>query len=147
MRHEQNRRHNKSTRSQNTAEMPGKTPEQNGNKPLGNSTPDVEMKDDISAAKKGGRGKNAAQGENMTVVVPLSKTNKSAAPPTDAEGDIAMDEEAAEGETPEVVDPVAQTISSKLCPEIKEGSELRANGAFPSHQERLFPVGKGCCVV
>ena len=93
--------------------MPSKTPNQNGNEPVGNGvngTQDVEMNDDTSA-QKGGKGKNVAKGENMTVVVPPSKANKPSGDKADAEGDVEMDE-AAVGE--EVVDPVAQTITCKL---------------------------------
>ena len=88
--------------------MPSKTPNQNGNDPVENgvnNTQDVEMNDDSSAAKKGGKGKNVSQGENMTVVVPPSK-GSSGSP---ADGDVDMDEAGAQVE--EVVDPVAQTIA------------------------------------
>lgn len=92
--------------------MPSKTPNQNGNEPSQNGvngTQDVEMNDDTSA-QKGGKGKNVAKGENMTVVVPPSKANKPSGDKADAEGDVEMDEAAAEEE---VVDPVAQTITCK----------------------------------
>lgn len=88
--------------------MPSKTPNQNGNDPV-NSTQDAEMNDDSSAAKKGGKGKNVAEGENLTVVVPPSKGSKPSGLAGD--GDVEMDEAAAEVE--EVVDPVAQTIACK----------------------------------
>ena len=93
--------------------MPSKTPNKNGNEPVGNgvnATQDVEMNDDTSA-QKGGRGKNVAKGENMTVVVPPSKANKPSGDKADAEGDVEMDE-ATVGE--EVVDPVTQTITCRL---------------------------------
>lgn len=93
--------------------MPSKTPNQNGNEPAGNGvsdTPDVEMNDDTSA-QKGGKGKNVAKGENMTVVIPPSKANKPSGDKADAEDDVEMDEAAATEE--EVVDPVAQTITCK----------------------------------
>ncbi|RSL39138.1 hypothetical protein CEP53_014291 [Fusarium sp. AF-6] len=87
--------------------MPGKTPN-NGKKPLENGIQkkkDVEMKDSSKA-----KGKKAAKDgdEEMTVVVPPSKSSKkSAQASADAEGDVAMDEE--EEETK--VDPVVQTVA------------------------------------
>ena len=86
--------------------MPSQTPNQNGNDPV-NNTRDVEMNDDSLSAKKGGKGKNISQGENMTVVVPPSNGGKPSV--LTADGDIEMDEAAAK--IKEVVDPVAQTIA------------------------------------
>ncbi|KAJ3538097.1 hypothetical protein NM208_g6057 [Fusarium decemcellulare] len=93
-----------------SAVMPGKTPN-NGKKPLENGIQkkkDVEMKD--SSKSKGKKPAKDAD-EEMTVVVPPSKSSKqsSAQPPADAEGDVAMDDENAEEEVK--IDPVVQTVT------------------------------------
>lgn len=99
--------------------MPSKTPHTNGNKPADkgvNGTKDVEMKDDAPAPMKGGKGKKGKEGdEEMTVVVPPSKSSKLSSPPVkDTEGDIAMDgfeDEKTEDAGAVKVDPVAKAIS------------------------------------
>jgi 26S proteasome regulatory subunit N3 len=100
--------------------MPGKTPHTNGSNPVENGingADDVEMKDDAPNQLKGGKGKKTKEGdEEMTVVVPPSKSTKlSATPPSkDSNGDVAMDgtEETNEEDAgAPKVDPVAKAIS------------------------------------
>ncbi|KAI0599722.1 proteasome regulatory subunit C-terminal-domain-containing protein [Biscogniauxia sp. FL1348] len=94
--------------------MPGKTPHSNSNEPVENgirNNQDVDMTDEKSSLKGKGK-KGAKEGEDMTVVVPPSKTAKQSSqpPPADSDGDVAMDEsDKAEDEVK--VDPVAQTIA------------------------------------
>ncbi|KAI1073982.1 proteasome regulatory subunit C-terminal-domain-containing protein [Whalleya microplaca] len=94
--------------------MPGKTPHSNGNEPVENgirNNQDVDMTDEKSSLKAKGK-KGVKEGEDMTVVVPPSKTTKqSSQPPPDADGDVAMDDsDKADG--PEVkVDPITQAIT------------------------------------
>ncbi|KAI1634560.1 proteasome regulatory subunit C-terminal-domain-containing protein [Biscogniauxia mediterranea] len=94
--------------------MPGKTPHSNGNEPVENgirNNQDVDMTDEKSSLKGKGK-KGAKEGEDMTVVVPPSKTTKQSSqpPPADADGDVAMDEsDKAEDEVK--VDPVTQAIA------------------------------------
>ncbi|KAI5921974.1 proteasome regulatory subunit C-terminal-domain-containing protein [Camillea tinctor] len=94
--------------------MPGKTPHSNGNEPVENgirNNQDVDMTDEKSSLKNKGK-KGAKEGEDMTVVVPPSKTTKQSSqpPPADADGDVAMDEsDKAEEEVK--VDPVTQAIA------------------------------------
>lgn len=129
-------------------EMPSKTPNHNGNDPVENgvnSTKDVEMNDDSSAAKKGGKGKNVSQGENMTVVVPPSKGSKSSDSPADAEGNVNMGEDAG-SETEEVVDPAAQTIARKYG-RVECWNGNRLTFVSRSYQERFCAVGEGRCSV
>ncbi|KAI3331052.1 putative proteasome regulatory particle subunit [Ustulina deusta] len=95
--------------------MPGKTPHSNGNEPVENgirNNKDVDMTDEKSSMKGKGK-KNVKEGEDMTVVVPLSKTTKQSSqpPPADAEGDIAMDEPDKAQELEVKVDPVTQAIT------------------------------------
>lgn len=91
--------------------MPGKTPQRNGNEPvengIRNNNNDVEMTDEKSSLKGKGK-KGGKEGEDMTVVVPPSKNSKQT--PADAEGDVAMDEDA-EQELEVKVDPVTQAIT------------------------------------
>lgn len=117
--------------------MPGKTPN-NGKKPLENGV----QKKDSSKAK----GKKAVKDgdEEMTVVVPPSKSSKkSAQAPADAEGDVAMDEE--EEETK--VDPVVQTVAGEqpsrwtLC--VKQ--QLLTSTPLRRYQEQLCPVRPRRC--
>ncbi|KAI1822588.1 putative proteasome regulatory particle subunit [Xylaria intraflava] len=95
--------------------MPGKTPHSNGNEPIENgvrNNQDVDMTDEKSAMKGKGK-KGAKEGEDMTVVVPPSKTSKQSSqpPPTDAEGDINMDDPDKVQDLEVKVDPVTQTIA------------------------------------
>ncbi len=97
--------------------MPGKTPHSNGNEPVENgirNNKDVDMTDEKSSMKGKGK-KNVKEGEDMTVVVPLSKTTKQSSqpPPADAEGDIAMDEPDKAQELEVKVDPVTQAITGR----------------------------------
>jgi 26S proteasome regulatory subunit N3 len=103
--------------------MPSKTPRTNGNDPVENGingTKDIEMKEDAPSSMKGGKGKKLKEGdEEMTVVVPPSKSvTLSAPPPADQDGDAMMEDSEKTGDEqssePEV-DLVAKTVSSK-CP-------------------------------
>lgn len=95
--------------------MPGKTPDKepvdNGGY-RGGKDIDMKEKDEASSLKHKGK-KSIKEGEDeMTVVVPPSKTSKqsSAPPPNDGDGDVAMeDSEKVEDEVK--VDPVVQTIN------------------------------------
>lgn len=117
--------------------MPGKTPN-NGKKPLENGIQkkkDVEMTDSSKA-----KGKKAAKDgdEEMTVVVPPSKSSKkSAQAPADAEGDVAMEED--EEETK--VDPVVQTVAgeqhSRWTLYVKQ--QLLTSTPLRRYQEQLCP--------
>jgi 26S proteasome regulatory subunit N3 len=85
--------------------MPGKTPQKNS-KTADNGNQDVEMKD---SAKGKGKKPTKDGDEEMTVVVPPSKSSKQ--PTADSDGDVAMGDEA-KGEDDETkVDPVAQTVA------------------------------------
>ncbi|KAI0814032.1 putative proteasome regulatory particle subunit [Xylaria sp. FL0064] len=88
---------------------PGKEPVENG---VRNNNNDVDMTDEKSSMKGKGK-KNAKEGEDMTVVVPLSKATKQSSqpPPADTEGDIAMDDPDKVQEHEAKVDPVTQTIA------------------------------------
>ncbi|KAH6891273.1 26S proteasome non-ATPase regulatory subunit 3 [Thelonectria olida] len=88
--------------------MPSKTPRGNGNKPAPKNTKDVEMTDSSKS-----KGKKVAKDgdEEMTVVVPPSKTPKqSSKGSADAEGDVDMDVDK-EDDAEEKVDPVVQTVA------------------------------------
>lgn len=93
--------------------MPGKTPDK---EPVGNGGyrggKDVDMKDKDAKSKAKKSSKKEGEDE-MTVVVPPSKTPKQASvpPPNDAEGDVAMDDAEKAGGGEEKVDPVAQTVN------------------------------------
>ncbi|KAI1468245.1 proteasome regulatory subunit C-terminal-domain-containing protein [Daldinia caldariorum] len=94
--------------------MPGKTPHSNGNEPVENgirNNQDVDMTDEKSSLKGKGK-KGAKEGEDMTVVVPPSKTTKqSSQPPApDADGDVDMDVDKPE-DLEVKVDPVTQAIT------------------------------------
>lgn len=91
--------------------MPGKTPNNNGKKPIDNSNDDVEMTDagNIKPKKSSQRAD-----DKMTVVVGI--TNKSKQPskkPQDDDGDISMggDDVADDGEK---VDLAAQTVAGMI---------------------------------
>lgn len=93
--------------------MPGKTPDkepvENGGYRGGK---DIEMTD--KDLKPKGKKTSKKEGDDeMTVVVPPSKASKqsSVTPPTDAEGDVAMDDADKAGEGEVRVDPVVQTVS------------------------------------
>ncbi|KAI1503994.1 proteasome regulatory subunit C-terminal-domain-containing protein [Biscogniauxia marginata] len=95
--------------------MPGKTPHSNGNEPVENgirNNQDVDMTDEKSSLKGKGK-KGAKEGEDMTVVVPPSKTTKQSSqpPPADADGDVAMDESDKAEDLEVKVDPVTQAIT------------------------------------
>ncbi|KAI1323359.1 putative proteasome regulatory particle subunit [Xylariaceae sp. FL0255] len=95
--------------------MPGKMPRKNSKEPVENgirNNQDVEMTDEKSAMK--GKGKQGIkEGEDMTVVVPPSKTTKQSSqpPPADADGDIAMDDSDKTQDLEVKVDPVTQAIT------------------------------------
>lgn len=97
--------------------MPGKTPH-NGKKPVENGvkkTKDAEVKDSGKS-----KGKKAAKDgdEEMTVVVPPSKTSKQASVPApDADGDVSMGDEAGADAGEIKVDPAVQTVIGK--PQLK----------------------------
>ncbi|QPG93620.1 hypothetical protein C2857_001184 [Epichloe festucae Fl1] len=91
--------------------MPGKTPKNNGNEPIENrlrSNGDVDMKDSSKAKGK----KGAKEGdEEMTVVVPITKTSKqSSKQPHDADGDVSMGGDDVADDS-EKIDLVAQTVA------------------------------------
>ncbi|TGO53222.1 hypothetical protein BOTNAR_0301g00080 [Botryotinia narcissicola] len=94
--------------------MPGKTPYKKGTDPVENGINGTK-KDDAKTSLKGGKGKKTKEGEEeMTVVVPPSKSSKlSAPPPKDGDGDVAMDgsAEGEEGAGVEKVDPVAKAVA------------------------------------
>ncbi|KAI1478649.1 proteasome regulatory subunit C-terminal-domain-containing protein [Daldinia eschscholtzii] len=94
--------------------MPGKTPHSNGNEPVENGVrknQDVDMTDEKSSLKGKGK-KGVKEGEDMTVVVPPSKTTKQSSqpPPPDADGDVEMDVDKPE-DLEVKVDPVTQVIT------------------------------------
>ncbi|KAI1809109.1 putative proteasome regulatory particle subunit [Poronia punctata] len=95
--------------------MPGKTPQSNGNEPVENrirNNKDVDMKDEKSSMKGKGK-KGAKDGDDMTVVVPPSKSTKQSSqpPPVDEEGDVAMGETDQDQDSETKVDPVTQAIT------------------------------------
>ncbi|KAI0127680.1 26S proteasome non-ATPase regulatory subunit 3 [Xylariales sp. AK1849] len=95
--------------------MPGKTPQRNGNEPVENgirNNQDVDMTDEKSSLKGKGK-KGVKEGEDMTVVVPPSKTIKqsSAPPPADADGDVVMDDSDKAEDLEVKVDPVTQAVT------------------------------------
>ena len=98
------------------AVMPGKTPYKKGTDPVENGINGTK-KDDAKSSLKGEKGKRTKEGEEeMTVVVPPSKSSKlSAPPPKDGDGDVAMDgsAEGEEGAGVEKVDPVAKAVAGK----------------------------------
>lgn len=128
--------------------MPGKTPKNSGDEPFENgvrSNGDVEMKD--SGKTKGRNGAKDAEDE-MTVVVPPSKSTKqSSKQPHDADGDVAMGEEDKADDGEVKVDPVAQTVAGKY------ETTWTANAHYP-HLSRwrclcspsfvMINVGNGC---
>ncbi|KAG5927169.1 hypothetical protein E4U42_002517 [Claviceps africana] len=83
--------------------MPGKTPKNDGNQPIENS---------IRSTAKGKKGtKEAGADEEMTVVVPITKTSKqSSKKPQDDDGDVSMGGDDI-GDDGEKVDPAAQTVA------------------------------------
>lgn len=91
--------------------MPGKTPNSNGNEPLENSlrgnTNDADMKD--------AKGKKASKDgdDEMTVVLPPSKSSKHSSHPQDADGDVSMDDEDKADDGEAEVDPAVQTVAGK----------------------------------
>ncbi|KAF3059982.1 putative 26S proteasome regulatory subunit rpn3 [Daldinia childiae] len=94
--------------------MPGKTPHSNGKEPVENgirNNQDVDMTDEKSSLKGKGK-KGVKEGEDMTVVVPPSKTTKQSSqpPPPDADGDIEMDVDKPE-DLEVKIDPVTQAIT------------------------------------
>lgn len=94
--------------------MPGKTPHSNGKEPVENgvrNNQDVDMTDEKSSMKGKGK-KGAKEGEDMTVVVPVSKTTRQSSqpPPPDADGDVAMDLDKPE-DLEVKVDPVTQAVA------------------------------------
>lgn len=98
--------------------MPSKTP--NGNEPVENGirgNQDIEMKDDSSSLKGKAKKPTKDGDEEMTVVVPPSKTSKQSPtgpPPGDVDMDVAMDDAADKTDDAEVkIDPVSQTVSGR----------------------------------
>ncbi|KAI1773243.1 proteasome regulatory subunit C-terminal-domain-containing protein [Hypoxylon cercidicola] len=94
--------------------MPGKTPHSNGKEPVENgvrNNQDVDMTDEKSSLKGKGK-KGVKEGEDMTVVVPVSKTTRQSSqpPPPDADGDVAMDLDKPE-DLEVKVDPVTQAVA------------------------------------
>jgi 26S proteasome regulatory subunit N3 len=101
--------------------MPGKTP--NGNEPVENgirNNQDVDMTDEKSSLKGKGK-KGVKEGDDMTVVVPPSKSTKqsSAPPPADADGDVAMDDSDKAEDLEVKVDPVTQAITGMLIASLR----------------------------
>ncbi|KAI0449411.1 putative proteasome regulatory particle subunit [Xylaria acuta] len=95
--------------------MPGKTPHSNGNEPVENgirNNKDVDMTDEKSSMKGKGK-KSVKEGEDMTVVVPPSKTAKqpSQPPHADAEDDVDMEDLDKAQDLEVKVDPVTQAIT------------------------------------
>ncbi len=99
--------------------MPSKTPHTNGTDPVENGingTKDIEMKEDTPSSMKGAKGKKVKESdEEMTVVVPPSKSSKLSAPlPLDTDVDIIMDdsEKPVDATAAKLeVDPVEKAIS------------------------------------
>ena len=98
--------------------MPSKTPHTNGTDPVENGIngrKDVEMKEDTPTSMKAGKSKKIKESdEEMTVVVPPSKSSKlSALPPMDTDEDVVMDdsEQPTDAQTDLEVDPVTKTVS------------------------------------
>ncbi|XDG05170.1 hypothetical protein ABKA04_004785 [Annulohypoxylon sp. FPYF3050] len=94
--------------------MPGKTPHSNGNEPVENgirNNQDVDMTDEKSSLKGKGK-KGVKEGEDMTVVVPPSKTTKQSSqpPPPNADEDVDMDVDKPE-DLEVKVDPITQAIT------------------------------------
>ncbi|GAB0132084.1 hypothetical protein EsDP_00000532 [Epichloe bromicola] len=91
--------------------MPGKTPKNNGNEPIENrvrSNGDVDMKD--SGKSKGKKGAKEGD-EEMTVVVPITKTPKQSSKQShDADGDVSMGGDDIANDS-EKIDLVAQTVA------------------------------------
>lgn len=92
--------------------MPGKTPNRNENEPLNKGVRDVDMKD---AKAKGSKASKDADDE-MTVVLPPSKSAKQKSQGQDADGDVAMGDDGADAE----VDPAAQTVAGKTWRHVRE---------------------------
>ncbi|KAK9413309.1 putative PCI domain-containing protein [Seiridium unicorne] len=95
--------------------MPGKTPNRNSKEPVENgirNNKDVDMTDEKSSLKGKGK-KGVKEGEDMTVVVPPSKSSKQSTttPPADADGDVAMDDTEKAEDLEVKVDPVTQAIT------------------------------------
>ena len=96
--------------------MPGKTPDK---EPVDNGGyrggKDIEMKEKDEASSLKHKGKKTVQDgdEEMTVVVPSSKSSKqpSAPPPNDADGDVSMGDSEKADDNEVKVDPVLQTIN------------------------------------
>ncbi|KAJ3940880.1 26S proteasome non-ATPase regulatory subunit [Colletotrichum fioriniae] len=86
--------------------MPGKTPSRSGKDPLENGV--RKNNKDTDSKSKGKKGAKDGD-EEMTVVVPPSK--KAAAPPADADGDVAMGDEARADDAEVKVDPVVQAVA------------------------------------
>ncbi|TLS24535.1 hypothetical protein PpBr36_08256 [Pyricularia pennisetigena] len=89
--------------------MPGKTP--NGKQPVENgvrNTKDVDMKDETSRKTKGKKLKEGD--EEMTVVVPPSKSSKQS-PPTRPDEDVDMDDSGKVDDGEVKVDPAVQAVA------------------------------------
>ncbi|TLD29162.1 hypothetical protein PspLS_03387 [Pyricularia sp. CBS 133598] len=89
--------------------MPGKTP--NGKQPVENGvrkTQDVDMKDETSRKTKGKKLKEGD--EEMTVVVPPSKSSKQS-PPTRSDEDVDMDDSTKVDDGEVKVDPAVQAVA------------------------------------
>lgn len=100
--------------------MPGKTPKNNGNEPIENrlrSNGDVDMKD--SGKSKGKKGAKEGD-EEMTVVVPITKTPKQSSKQShDADGDVSMGGDDIADDS-EKIDLVAQTVAGMFASLLNE---------------------------
>lgn len=94
--------------------MPGKTPRSNGKQPTENGSARGSKETENKAKGKKTAGKDGD--EEMTVVVPPSKSDKaSKAPPAaDADGDLAMGGDEDKTEEVEKVDPAVQAVAGEL---------------------------------
>ncbi|KAL1884127.1 hypothetical protein VTK73DRAFT_6796 [Phialemonium thermophilum] len=111
--------------------MPGKTPDKepvdNGGYRGGKDIVEKE-KDEASSLKHKGKKPTKEGEEEMTVVVPPSKSSKrSSVPPNDADGDVAMEDSDKVDDGEGKVDPVAQTIN-----------DIKANFALLDRAVALF---------
>lgn len=91
--------------------MPGKTPNSNGNEPLGDSARGDSS--DVKDAKAKGKKASKDGDDEMTVVLPPSKSSKQSSHPHDADGDVSMggDDKPDDGQAK--VDPAVQAVAGK----------------------------------
>ncbi|KAG6004827.1 hypothetical protein E4U54_000475 [Claviceps lovelessii] len=121
--------------------MPGKTPDNNGNQPIENSIRtkgDGDAKDSGKAKGKKGA-KEAGADEEMTFVVPITKTSKpSSEQPQDDDGDVSMGGDDI-GDDGEKVDPVAQTVADRAVALFDARFSLRALRSISIVRKRMTP--------